>query len=561
MGSSHRLVEALAAQSGGRRKRSVGEVEREGGVPLGPSAVEEEEGGGKGGEEGVEVAKKTRKDRGKEEEAAEGEGEEGAGEGGAGRLGSLSTSKGRRTSALGLSHSSLQPSFATSPSLEASAEVVGAGGGWEEGEYNDLDVSVDLVDEEQPLLSRGDRLQRRRAEVEKLVQRCQGYRVLLQEGVGVEVMEVLLPPSPAPPSSPSHPFPPSLPPSCTFHPVKMRVEGLLSPSRLSDPDPTSPLALPIGNEDLVKARLVWEDDKHHPSKRGSFFQSLGWGRTRRMSSLGTTTASLGPGAQAVPDAIHLTELYGVVRGLRRIRPKAVYLAAAAAVMAAAEGEAGGEGGMEHSRLLTLTTLQLPQKPRRGLVLRFPRREDRNAFLDGLRKCLGDLLQVDLSPATLEGLGEGGGEGRGEVSVWAKLLRERAKARPAFVREGEEGAEGGKEGEDGALYVSLADAQAVLGAERREIKRTFGLLLDTEFDVNGLEDENRGLRAEVTRLALTLKGKDTELERAHHEQKGEGWGGGWQDRTGGGREGGRVGHKTLISDVTDVGRREAEHALE
>ncbi|EWM26872.1 hypothetical protein Naga_101061g1, partial [Nannochloropsis gaditana] len=268
---------------------------------------------------------------------------EGAGEGGAGRLGSLSTSKGRRTSALGLSHSSLQPSFATSPSLEASAEVVGAGGGWEEGEYNDLDVSVDLVDEEQPLLSRGDRLQRRRAEVEKLVQRCQGYRVLLQEGVGVEVMEVLLPPSPAPPSSPSHPFPPSLPPSCTFHPVKMRVEGLLSPSRLSDPDPTSPLALPIGNEDLVKARLVWEDDKHHPSKRGSFFQSLGWGRTRRMSSLGTTTASLGPGAQAVPDAIHLTELYGVVRGLRRIRPKAVYLAAAAAVMAAAEGEAGGRG--------------------------------------------------------------------------------------------------------------------------------------------------------------------------------------------------------------------------
>jgi hypothetical protein len=115
----------------------------------------------------------------------------------------------------------------------------------------------------------------------------------------------------------------------------------------------------------------------------------------------------------------------------------------------------------------------------------------------------------------------------------------------FVREGEGGAEGGKEGEDGALYVPLADAEAVLGAERREIKRTFGLLLDTEFDVNGLEDENRGLRAEVTRLALTLKGKDTELERAHHEQKGEGWSGGWQDRTGGGREGGRVGHKTLM----------------
>jgi hypothetical protein len=199
--------------------------------------------------------------------------------------------------------------------------------------------------------------------------------------------------------------------------------------------------------------------------------------------------------------------------------------------------------MEHSRLLTLTTLQLPQKPRRGVVMRFGSREERNRFLDCLRKCLGELLQVDLPPSSSSSSAGGGGEGEEEeggkkggkegegMSVALALLRERAVTLPKCEKE-----EGGEEGDGGSLFVPLTEAQALLVAERKETRRAFALLLDTEMDTSGLEDENGVMRREVGLLQAALAEKDEALAKAlanvHDDQKGK------RRRREGGREGGR-----------------------
>jgi len=560
--SSHRLVEALAAQhqrKGGReggRKGSVGSVVERAESGASPSSFfsaggdgEKVEGEGEEGRENAAVVSGGGEEGGRKEEE---------GIGALPRAGSLA----RRGSAnLGRGQSqSLRRAGSSSLTLFSSAmlpmsDTLGREGGREGGVVeNDLDMSVDLSDEDQPLLNRSDRLQRRREEVQKLFTRCQLYRPFLQEGITVEVMEIIFPPS-LPPSSFSstlHQLDPASSSTCTFLPVKMRLEGVLSSSSSSSTPRSLPSSLPQGGHDaLLKARLVWEETKSHShhQKRGGFLSSLGWGKAGGSSTISSSSLP----SSSLPDAIYLTELYGVVRGLRRVRPRAALVAAATAAAAAAAAAGGGrEGGMEHSRLLTLTTLQLPQKPRRGLVLRFGSREERNRFLDCLRKCLGELLQVDLPPSSSRAVGEeeeeeGGKEGGKEVgegmSAALALLRQRAVVVPKGKKE--EGGEEGKEEEDGgSLYVPLTEAQTLLVAERKETRRAFALLLDTEMDTSGLEDENGVMRREVGLLQAALAEKDEALAKAlasvHYDQKGRR----------GGREGGREGRKHFFGMKND-----------
>lgn len=184
-----------------------------------------------------------------------------------------------------------------------------------------------------------------------------------------------------------------------------------------------------------------------------------------------------------------------------------------------------EGGTDHSRLLTLTTLQLPQKPRRAVVVRFGCREERNRFLDCLRKCLAELLQVELPPSSsVDGEeGEEEGEGRAEeegregegMSAALALLRERAVALPSGANDGGKEDETGEERREkgGSMYVPLTEAATLLVAERKETRRIFSLLLDTEMDTSALEDENAMMRRDVTRLQTALAEREDALAKA------------------------------------------------
>jgi len=143
--------------------------------------------------------------------------------------------------------------------------------------------------------------------------------------------------------------------------------------------------------------------------------------------------------------------------------------------------------------------------------------------------------------------EGGKEGGKEVgegmSAALALLRQRAVVVPKGKKE--EGGEEGKEEEDGgSLYVPLTEAQTLLVAERKETRRAFALLLDTEMDTSGLEDENGVMRREVGLLQAALAEKDEALAKAlasvHYDQKGRR----------GGREGGREGRKHFFGMKND-----------
>ena len=172
----------------------------------------------------------------------------------------------------------------------------------EEEEEDGMDASVDLTDEDQVLLSKGDRLQRKRAEVggwvgglnwspvslsllciypfiylsinpftltsrppthlfpqvERLFACTRDYTTYLQTGWSVDVLEL----------------PPTHPPSCPllFLPCKMHLEGILPPT----PPPSSSLQPPT-HPSLVKARLVWSPPKPH---KKNFLSSFLPGKVR-----------------------------------------------------------------------------------------------------------------------------------------------------------------------------------------------------------------------------------------------------------------------------------------
>eukprot|EP00624_Nannochloropsis_granulata_P005246 evm.model.NODE_37006_length_97105_cov_39.404202.24 len=64
-----------------------------------------------------------------------------------------------------------------------------------------------------------------------------------------------------------------------------------------------------------------------------------------------------------------------------------------------------------------------------------------------------------------------------------------------------------------MYVPLTEAEALLVAERKETRRTFSLLLDTEMDTSALEDENAMMRRDVMRLQAALAERDDALAKA------------------------------------------------
>ena len=196
------------------------------------------------------------------------------------------------------------------------------------------------------------------------------------------------------------------------------------------------------DHDIVKGRLSWEVDKPKPGLFGGLFG----GRPAK--------------AVEVPDTVLLSELYTNVRGFRKVR-SSVELP-----------------GADNSRLVTLTTLQTPERSRRGLVLMFDKRESRNFFLDGLRKFLGDMQDQSPSPS--------------EVSS-------SLKAQAITIKGYEKG-----------QVMPFDEVVRIVVSERKEQNNLLGQIVELSEDVNALEKEYRDLLSRLKKLSADNDLKDEEI---------------------------------------------------
>jgi hypothetical protein len=191
---------------------------------------------------------------------------------------------------------------------------------------DELDDVVDLDDKEQEVNKHTLRRNRQEA-----LSRLQAYlttsRAELAAGLDVQVCE--------------------LGRSSTLAPMKMRLVDCNG-----------------SEDDVVRGRVVFELGK--PKQKRALLNS--WFAPHDAAKNVHT-----------PEPIKLSELYGLVRGLRRVRCSNSALLEASLVD-------------EQNRALTLITLETPQEDsrRRGIVVLLDTRERRNHTLEGLRRVLHDL---------------------------------------------------------------------------------------------------------------------------------------------------------------------------
>lgn len=285
-----------------------------------------------------------------------------------------------------------------------------------EGDVDELDDVVDLEDKDQDVNVYTLRRNRQQA-LEKLVGRLRTFRAeMVQAGVDVKVLEIGR--------------------MSTFAPMRMKLADCTG-----------------SEDDVVKGRVVFEAEKPKKSLVGSWFQSE-------------------QKSPVVPDPIKFSELYGVIRGYRRVRW------AGGVSMEASVAD-------DQHKLLTFITLETPQDDsrRRGVVVLFEKREARNHTLEGLRRLLHDMFyRVSMPPGT-------------------PTLASHALTVKGYPH---------------GQVVPFDRAQQMVSQARSEQQMALAQLVDATNDLALLEDEVRCMEHERKRLVGEIQAKEVELHSVQQE---------------------------------------------